>query len=209
MSDWVSALSGLVGVALGSGLTQMREHLSQRKREKKDAAYLVVLVAGALDRFSAECVRVVGDDGLCQGQPDEHGYRTVQVEAPTFQAELFAVDWKSLPAPLMYAILDLPYRIEMACERIRNAGEYEAMPPDFEEFFEQRQFEYATLGLEAAALAAELRRHAGFPERPTGPWDPLAYMEEERSKIEAARKERASRPATPLDELFGSDADSA
>src|SRR5512139_1806180 len=195
MSDWVSALSGLVGVALGSGLTQMREHWAQRKREKKDAAYLVVLVAGALDRFSAECVRVVGDDGLYRGQPDEHGYRAVQVEAPTFQAELFAVDWKSLPAPLMYAILDLPYRIEMACGRIRNAGEYEAMPPDFEEFYEQRKFEYATLGLEAAVLAAELRRHAGFPERPTGHWDPLAYMEEERSKIEAARKERASGPA--------------
>lgn len=203
MSDWVSALSGLVGVALGSGLTQMREYRAQRKRETKDAAYLVVLVAGALDRFSAGCVRVVGDAGLYRGQPDERGWRVVQVDAPTFQAELFAVDWKSLPATLMYSILDLPYRIEMARERIHNVGEYEAMPPDFEEFFEQRQFEYATLGLEAAGLAAALRKHAGFPERPAGHWDPVAYMEEHRSRIEAARTERASRSVMPLGEHFG------
>jgi len=198
MNGWISALFGLIGVTLGAALTYLREYVTQQKREKKDAAYLAVVVAGALDRFSAECVRVVADDGLSRGQRDESGFLSAQVKTPTFQPEPLGVDWKSVPADLMYPILDLPYRIEMANRKIHDTAEYQAEPPDYDEFFEDRQFEYAVLGLDASALATKLRRHIGFPDRPTSQWDPLAYMADVKSKIEEAREERARRHASGL-----------
>ena len=198
MDGWVSAASGLVGVTLGAGLTHWREFLTRRTKERKDAAYLAVLVAGLLERFSAGCLRVVHDEGLSEGHGNEHGYRIAQVSTPTFDPEALKVEWKSLPSDWMYAILDLPYRVEVANNVIDQSSEYAAMPPDFEEFFEQRQYQYATLGVDAVRLAARLRKHAGLPEREAEEWDPVASMETEKSRIQTYWIEKAQRPLPEL-----------
>ncbi|MCD9026605.1 hypothetical protein LDO26_00045 [Luteimonas sp. BDR2-5] len=199
MNEWISAAFGLLGVIVGAGLTYVREYLVQRKKQKQDVAYLAVVVSGALERFSAGCLRVVNDDGLYQGQPNREGSREIQARTPEFRPELLNVEWKSLPTSLMYEILDLPYRIEVANGVISDAAEYAAMPPDYEEFYEQRQYQYADLGIAAARLAARLRAQAGFSERRRGEWDPVAHMEAERAKIEKFWHERAGRHTPQLD----------
>lgn len=191
MNSWVPAIFGLMGVILGAVLTYWREHLLQRKKEKKDAAYLAVVVSAALERFSAACARVVNDDGLCEGHPDEDGCRSAQVKIPKFDPELLDVEWRSLPAELMYDVLDLPYLIELADGAIAEAAEH-ADPPDYEEFFEQRQYQYAGLGIDAAALVARLRKHAGYPPRPIGDWDVVAHMESHRARFDAKRLARSN-----------------
>jgi hypothetical protein len=187
-----SAIFGLVGVALGALLTVAREWWFQSRKNKKDAEYLSILVSCELERYAACCAEVVGDDGLCQGQPDENGYSSIQVEAPKFEPHSFSVEWKSLPAHLMYEVLDFPYKAELASKSISAMFEYAATPPDFSEGFEERQLQYACLGLAALELADKLRGYVGLPLRDIGEWNPAEYMERHKADIESQRKKRAS-----------------
>lgn len=148
-----SAIFGLAGVALGALLTVAKEWWFQRRRDRKDAEYLAIQVSCMLERYVSRCAEVVGDDGLCEGQPDENGCRRIQVSVPKFEPELAKVEWKSLPAALMYEVLDFPNKTEIASGSVNAAFEYGATPPDFEEGFEERQYQFATLGIEASRLA--------------------------------------------------------
>lgn len=188
-----SAIFGLVGVALGAMLTVAREWWFQSRKTRKDAEYLSVLVSCELERYVAGCADVVGDDGRSEGQRDINGYCTIQVDAPQFEPLALGVDWKSLPAGLMYEILDFPYMAEVASRKVSAAFECAASPPDFDEGFEERQFQYATLGIAASQLVTKLRNYAGFPARSIGEWNPVQYMEEQKAAIELQRNERANR----------------
>lgn len=192
-----AAIFGLVGVALGALLTVAKEWWLQSRKNRKDAEYLSIQVSGKLEWYMARCVEVVGDDGLYQGQPDRDGYHTIQVEPPKFEPMSFNVEWKSLPANLMYEILDFPYKAEVASQRASAAFEYAATPPDYEEGFEERQYQYAILGIAASQLATKLRNYVGLPARSVGEWDPVRYMEEQKSSIELLRTKRASQYLAP------------
>lgn len=187
-----SAIFGLVGVALGALLTVAREWWFQARKNKKDAEYLAILVSCELERYAARCAEVVGDDGLCEGRPAENGYLYSQVQAPKFEPQMFSVEWKSLPAPLMYEILDFPYKAEVAGQSVSAVFEYVATPPDFSEWFEERQLQYACLGITALKLATKLCAYAGLPAR-VGDKNPADYLEQHKADIESYRKERADR----------------
>lgn len=187
-----SAIFGLVGVALGALLTVVREWWFQSRKNKKDAEYLSILVSCELERYAARCDAVVRDDGLCEGQPDESGSRSVQVEIPKFEPYAFSVEWKSLPAHLMYEVLNFPYKAELANESVSAAFEYLAAAPDYSEGFEERQLQYACLGLAALNLAAKLRSYVGLPSRDISEWNPTEYMEKCKTDIQLRRKERTS-----------------
>jgi|SRR5882672_1048639 len=93
---------------------------------------------------------------------------------------------------LMYEVLDFPTQAEIAGGSVNAAFEYGATPPDFEEGFEERQYQFATLGIEASRLATKMRNHVDLPTKPRADWDPVAFMEKERSKILTRRKERTT-----------------
>jgi hypothetical protein len=186
------AVFGLIGVLLGSGLATLKDWWFSRRSDKRDARYLAVLVVGQLDRYAFACSEVVADDGLNRGQPDEQGFRRSQVKPPKFSPEVLAVEWRSIPVDLMYEILDLPYKAEVAAHIIEGASE-NADPPDFEDYFEERQLQYSSLGLQAAAIAARLRREAKLPGRTVAHWDPITWMTDKKAKIEAIRAERAKK----------------
>lgn len=157
-----SAIFGLVGVALGALLTVAKEWWFQSRKTKKDAEYLAIQVSCELERYVSRCAEVVGDDGLCDGQTDENGCHSIQVEAPTFDPKLFGVEWKSLPVNLMYEVLDFPFQGEIANRHVAAAFEYAASPPDFSEGFEERQFQYAVLGIAASQLVTKLRNYVDY-----------------------------------------------
>jgi hypothetical protein len=184
------AISGLIGVGLGSVLAILKESWFSRRTDVRDARFLAVQVVGRLDRYVFACSEVTTDDGLSQGQRNEHGYCVAQVKPPEFSPETLSVEWRSLPGDLLYEILDLPYKAEVASHIVEGASE-NAHPPDFDDYFEERQLQYASLGLQAAVIAGRLRRHAKLPERSTAHWDPIAWMNDKKSKIEATRAERA------------------
>jgi hypothetical protein len=191
-----SAIFGLIGVIVGAALTTLKEWWFQRQKDKKEREYLVIQVSGQLERFVAGCVEVVRDDGTYHGQRDKNGECHVQVPAPTFAPETLNVEWKSLDARLMYEILDFPSRVAEADSWIESAHE-NAFPPDFDDLFEERQYQYAKLGLAASSLAARLRDSLGLPPRPApeGHWDPLDFMRQNVSATEQKRKELKERHA--------------
>jgi hypothetical protein len=192
-----AAIFGLLGVALGAVLTLFREWWFQSRKDRKDAEYLAVVVSCALDTYAARCADVVADDGLSYGQPDEDGYHRVQVDAPVFTPDTLNVEWKSLPAKLMYRILDLPNQATEASHKVDGAFEYAATPPDFGEGFEERHMQYASLGLQAAELAKELRKRTGLPQRAYDQWNPIEFMSERKAEIFARRAERERRHVAP------------
>lgn len=187
-----SAIFGLVGVALGALLTVAKEWWFESRKIKKDAEYLAIQVACGLERYSAICADVVADDGLSEGRPNEHGYHEIQVVAPRFETEFFRVEWKSLPAALMYEVFDFRYKSELASRDVSDAFEYAATPPDFWEGFEERQFQYAHLGLMALNLAERLRAYAGLPARETTDGDIAEYLKTHKADIEANRQKRSA-----------------
>jgi hypothetical protein len=184
----VTAIFGIIGVVLGSFLTLLKEWLFQCRTNKKELEYLSIRVSCMLDKFIAGCTDVVHDDGSSHGQYGPDGCAKIQVETPNFDPETIKVEWKSLPAKLMYKILSFPNEVETANQIIRSTFEYAASPPDYGEGFEERQFQYAQLGIKASKLASELRKLSKLHQHEISKWDPIEFMNTEIKKIEVRRK---------------------
>jgi hypothetical protein len=197
------AAIGLVGVVVGAVITTAKEWWFQHRKNKKEAEYLAIRVVCMLDTYVVGCAAVVQDGGVYENPniPSVLGNNHVQVPVPEFDPEVAKVEWKTLPADLMYEILSLPIEIEAADRSINDAKEYVAMPPDFDEFFEERQYQYAQLGIKASNLAAKLREFANLPRKSCAKWDPVEYMEKEKLKIEFAREQHEASHALMLNGL--------
>jgi hypothetical protein len=193
----ISAAAGLEGVWLGGRLTQKREEAREHAREMKDATYLAILVVTHLDRFANACLHVALDDGTEEGRPaGSNGCWAPTVTPPAFDPLSFDVNWKALPANLMYDILSMPYRIEQLEQNLLNVYEYDG-PPDYAEYFWARQYGYAVLGLEFSELAQQLRAHADLPALPEEPgdWNRDNQLRGKRDKVEAERTAWQTRQA--------------
>lgn len=99
----------------------------------------------------------------------------------------------------MYKILALPSRIENDKRFISFVAEH-SFPPDHTEFFEEWQYRYACLGLDIVSLTRQLRSTYGIPPQEFGDWDPVTYLNKEKVKIEAHRRDREKKSST-LDDL--------
>ena len=185
----ISATAGLTGVWLGGRLNWQREEARERARDTKEASYLAILVIAHLERFAYACLHVALDDGTEEGRPaGTGGCWAPTVTPPAFDPLSFDVNWKSLPADLMYDILGMPYRIERLQQEIGQVYEFDE-PPDYGEYFWARQHGYAVLGLEFSALSQRLREYAGLPAHPDEPnsWSRDTQLRVQRDKVESER----------------------
>ena len=180
----ISAGSGLLGVVIGTALPWIREALNSRRQ----ARYLAIRVVCVLDGFLDRCTQVVGDDGLSEGQTNADGYHEPQVSLPNSLSMPSDVNWKSIDHGLMYEILALPSRVESENRAISIVGEH-SFPPDFIEYFEERQYRYACLGLDVADLTRKLRSTYGMPAKNDIAWDPVEYLKNEKCNIEERRRD--------------------
>lgn len=181
----ISAASGLLGVVVGAVLPLLRDAGNNRRQ----ARYLAIRIACLLDEFLDECTNVVGDDGLCSGQRNADDCLEAQVSQPKGLPLPDDVDWRSIDHGLMYKILALPSRIERDNRSIAVVAEH-SFPPDYREYFEERQYRYACLGLDVASLIQTLQSTYGIPEQEPGEWDPVAYLVKEKVRIEKCREDR-------------------
>jgi hypothetical protein len=182
-----TAIFGLIGVMLGSFLTFFRDLFFQKQKMKKEADFLAVMILCELNRFAECCGEVVRDDGLLLGQTNADGCREIQVKTPTFDPQSLNVEWKSLPIDLMYEILSFPSKIEFANQLVFGMDEYSDEPDKFD-VFEERQYQYALLGLTAAQLAEKLQNHANLSAE-SNLWC-TDFLTEQKNKIELRRKKR-------------------
>lgn len=108
------------GVWLGGRLTSQRQEAHERERNKKETVYVAIFVATRLDGFADNCLHVAHDDRTEDGRPAaNNGCHEVTVASPTFDPLVFEVNWKALPAGMMYDILGLPHRAEQPISQIR------------------------------------------------------------------------------------------
>ncbi len=194
----------LIGVALGVLLNTVKEWWFQRRKNRKDLEYLSIRIACLFDTFVNSCADVVADDGLYHGQPGPDGCRSIQVETPSFDPLAIDVEWKSLPANLMYEILNFPNLIESANHEISTAFEYAASPPDYDEGFEERQLQYSNLGLKAREISIKLREVGGLPPiQDVNPndWDPIQFMMEKLAEIKDSQDQRLARHKQIMESL--------
>jgi hypothetical protein len=197
----------LLGVVLGVLLNAVKEWWFQRGKSRKDLEYPAIRISCMLDTFVNGCSDVVADDGLCEGQRGPDGCRSIQTKEPKFNPLTIEVEWKSLPATLLYDVLNIPNLVEAANHRITGAFEYSASPPDYEEGFEERQLQYSYLGLKAHALSVKLRKIGGLPPvvTPTPEnWNPVQFMQEKVAAIKDAQKVRAARHKDFMEKLDAS-----
>ena len=186
------AIFGLIGVFVGGLLTWFRDAWSDGRTLKRHARYLAIRVVCVLDKYVQDCADVATDDGLCQGQRNERGYLEAQVSKPpppTFPQDL---DWKSIDHELTYRLFSLQNESEAADRMISFASE-NAFPPDFEEVFEERQYQYAMLGLAAFALTQELRDKYTISARTPGEWNPVEKLREAKNEVDKYRRDRMQR----------------
>ncbi|MGP1395450.1 MAG: hypothetical protein ACTS3R_08055 [Inquilinaceae bacterium] len=198
------AIFGLFGVFIGALITWARESWSERKSLDRQARYLAIRVVCILDEYIVKCFEVVQDDGLAQGQRNSEGYLEPQFSLPDFPTFPEDVDWKSINHDLMYRVLALPSDAADANRKIQFALNVAAYPPDYEEFFEARQLEYACLGLTALEINQTLRVTYGIPDRKLGDWDPVGKFEERKRSIEQTQTDRQKANAA-LFESIGTD----
>lgn len=195
LASVIGASSALLGAISVAAFNLWREKSALKRQDTRDLAYLAVTVGGALERFSAACVDVALDNGLGDGPRRQWEELSPKVATPTFQPELVQVEWKVLPADLIFPILDLPFRVENADRMIAGLSEH----GDDEDYFRYRRYYYAELGADAARLVLKLRNHAGFPQRPENPdWKPIEKMDELRREIQAFW-DRPHDPLSPFD----------
>jgi hypothetical protein len=187
-------LSGLLGVVVGATLSWLRELWSENRHRTRHARYVAIRVVCALDRYVDRCADVASDDGLCQGQPNAEGCLEAQVDPPPPPAFSEDLDWKSIEPALMYRILSLPSEAESAKRLIDAVADFTG-PPDYEPFFEERQDQYAKLGLAAYSLTEEIRKKYGIPAQERGEWDPAAHLAKVREQVAEERRQRRDRVA--------------
>lgn len=170
------AIYGLVGIFMGAILAMAREFFADWIKRKKNARYLAIRVSCILDRFIYGCVEVVQDDGLCHGQRNNDDCLEVQVKTPILEFDSLSLEWESLSSDLLYEVINFPNNIKHADSSIFSVGEYIAHPPDYEEYFEERQVKYAEFGLKAFELSEKLQIKYSLPKREYQPWDPLEIL---------------------------------
>lgn len=189
-----SAIFGLVGVIIGSLLAGAKEWWFQHLKRKKDAEYLSIQLACALERYMIDCGYVAGDHGRMHGT-DPSGRCYSSTKPPDLDLKTFDVEWRSLPLHLMYEIIDFPFKAELVKRHLSDA--YDTVEyPDGSDWFEERQLQYAIHGLEASKLAAKLRQHSKLPARAVGDWDIVKYLESQISEIGRDRNMRAAKSKT-------------
>lgn len=192
-----NAIFGLIGVMVGALLTWVKESLHTRRERTQQARYLAIRVVCILDEFHASCCEIVGDDGTYHGQRTVDGDLQAQTSLPDGISFPDDVDWRAIDHFLMYRILSLPSRIKTDNDAISFIYDAVSCPPDYEEYFEERQYRYACLGLDVFGLAQEIGRKHNIPDRQLDNWDPIGELRDKKAEIEAQRKERAFHPALP------------
>jgi hypothetical protein len=161
-----SAFVGLLGVAIGSGLTWAKDAFPRLQERNRDTAHLGAVVSAQLDWFAEGCSDVAYDDGTVMGQFDATESRREQIDRPQLDITSSTLQWRVLPSELLDRILQFPNEAR-SLER-RLSYEWDSDLPPYDDYFAERQYQYAKLGIRALKLSTDLRVHAKLPGQSEG-----------------------------------------
>lgn len=176
----------IAAVMLTHRFTLHREKLASEKKRIQERLFISTELVFMLEQFAEGCASVATD----WGYENQDGISVPQAPTPVIDYSAVTGDWRALPGRLMYQVRGLTV-LKTTSDRIINDAEY--YPPDFDEFFSERQYQYTRLGLKAVILARRLRRLVGFTETPlnASPWSAQHILWQEWRKERHRRAEQA------------------
>lgn len=160
---WEQILITALLTTVGTGLVALLTHQLAVKRDwhaqqERHARYLAIRLVTTLDTFILNCSDVASD----HGEADERGDYGTTAPVPALILP-DDVEWKSLEPSILYDVMALPNQIDLADRSISFVADMIATPPDYSEFFNERQERYARLGLTALEIANKLRTQFEIP----------------------------------------------
>ncbi|WP_148051657.1 hypothetical protein [Atlantibacter hermannii] len=162
----ISTISAaLGGVCLTHHFTRKREERAALAKVEGERMFIATELVFLLEQFAEGCAYVATDHGF----QDQEGNTAPATSNPVLNYSSVSGDWRVFPTTLMYRIRELPI-VQNEAERTIDA--VDAYPPGFDEFFEERQYQYIRLGLKAVILARRLRHFASLPNTrlDASPW---------------------------------------
>lgn len=155
----VSTISAaLGGVCLTHHFTHKREERAALAKLESERLFIATELVFLLEQFAEECAQVAKDDG----EPNMQGEYSPSVKNPELKLDDVTGDWRILPARIMYRIRELPI-LRSEADRVIAMVSDNDWAPYYTESFQERQYQYARLGLKALFLAIRLRKTAGLP----------------------------------------------
>ncbi|EKS7814744.1 hypothetical protein [Edwardsiella piscicida] len=155
----VSAGVAFGGVLLTQHRIDKRERAVAAKKADEERLFISTELVFVLETFVEDCVKIVIDDG--EENADGEYYPITGTPVGLHLDEISG-NWRVLPGWLMYRIRELPVLINEAERRVVYTTEF-STPPQHTEFFKERQYQYARLGIRALRLSKYLRHEANLP----------------------------------------------
>ncbi|AGN88256.1 hypothetical protein [Enterobacter sp. R4-368] len=197
-----SAGAALFGVRMTHYFTGKREREAAEKKIKQARQFISIELVFLLEKFAESCSDVAADLGEDEDEDKDIDGEFLQhtfvptVDFPDLSFKDVSGDWQVLDVRLMYRIRELVVLQKEAHKDIAVAG-YAAPDGERKEYFRERRYQYARLGLKAIIQARRLRKMAGFPDTPLAVsplsaqpvlWD--VWRKERRRRAKQAAEER-------------------
>lgn len=155
----LTAAAAFGGVWYGQWLVTQREKKAATEKLAIERLFIATELVILLEMYAEGCARVATDNG----EPDQDREYIPAENLPELNIMNISGDWRALPSRIMYRIRELPLLQDEACRAIAYADVI-PNPPKFEDYFRERQYQFARLGIKAVILAVRLRRANGLPE---------------------------------------------
>ena len=160
LTGLLSAGAALGGVLLTQHRIDKRERAAAAKKADEERLFISTELVFVLEKFVEECVQVALDEGA--PHRDNEVYYA-KIKQPELILEGVSGDWRTLPAPNMYRIRELPVLLNEANKYLDDFWLSGWEPPENTAFFQARQYQFARLGIKALILSIRLRRLTGLP----------------------------------------------
>lgn len=161
----ITAGAAIAAVMLTHRFTLRREERAAEKKMRQARQFIAIELVFLLEHFAECCSDVAADTGEDEDKESEFLQRTFvpTVEFPDLSFTSVSGDWQALDVRLMYRIRELMVLQQEAHKAIAFIGSIDAdgMRQDY---FRERRYQYARLGLKAIIQVRRLRKMAGFPD---------------------------------------------
>lgn len=196
----ITAGAAIAAVMLTHRFTLKREKQASEEKLNRERYFIATELVFLLEQYAEESARVAADAGDDNPQTE----REPTVDYPTLTLTAVSGDWRTLSGSLMYRIRQLPVLQNEAMRTIAGKGAFDH-PPFYSDYFRERQYQFARLGVKAVILAMRLRKSVGLPESCLHDTQWSAYnvlwrvwrRERKRRAAEFIRNKEWNEPVTP------------
>ncbi|ARD61448.1 hypothetical protein Y71_16505 [Kosakonia radicincitans DSM 16656] len=196
----ITAGAAIAAVMLTHRFTLRREKRASDEKLKREQHFIATELVFLLENFAESCSDVATDAG--ENNDDPEPTREPTVGYPDLSFTNVSGDWQVLDARLMYRIRELIVLQQEAHKAIAFVADADCFGQRYE-YFRERQYQYARLGLKAIIQVRRLRRVAEFPETrlAISEWSAQRVMWDVWRKARRRRAKEAAEERKMLDDL--------